>query len=85
MAARNNPHNNERSNGLAKATQLVNRLISHVNGEVELSASQVQAAKVVIGKYIPDLKAIEHSGPDGKPIETISTIQLIALDDDGTD
>lgn len=62
MAAREEPKNSDRSNKLAGATQLLNRLISHVNGEVELSTSQVQAARIVIGKYIPDLKAIEHTG-----------------------
>ena len=62
MAARKNPKNRDSSNKLIQASQLLNRLISHVNGEIELSTSQVQAAKIVIGKYIPDLKAIEHTG-----------------------
>ena len=29
-----------------------------------MTPAQVQAAKIVIGKEIPDLKAIEHSGGD---------------------
>ena len=68
MAARKDPRNRDSSNKLASATQLLNRLISHANGEIELSNTQVKAAQIVIGKYIPDLKAVELSGGD-KPIE----------------
>ena len=52
----------EKTKDLIRASQLLNRLTSHANGEIELSASQVQSARIVIGKVIPDLKAIEHSG-----------------------
>lgn len=62
MAARKNPKNRDSSNKLTSASQLLNRLISHANGELELTNTQIQAAKIVIGKYIPDLKAIEHTG-----------------------
>ena len=68
MAARKDPRNRDSSNKLASATQLLNRLISHANGEIELTATQINAAKIVIGKYIPDLKAIEISGDDKKPV-----------------
>jgi len=34
-----------------------------------MTPSQVQAAKIVIGKVIPDLKAVEHSGDQQKPIK----------------
>jgi len=43
-------------------------LISHANGEIDLSQSQINAAKIVIGKYIPDLKAIELSGSEENPV-----------------
>lgn len=68
MAARKNPKNRDSSNKLASATQLLNRLISHANGDIELTATQINAAKIVIGKYIPDLKAIEISGNSDKPL-----------------
>jgi hypothetical protein len=41
------------------------------NGEVEMSAAQVQAAKVVIGKEIPDLKALEVSGDEDMPLKML--------------
>ena len=79
MAARKDPRNRDSSNKLQSAMQLLNRLISHVNGEIELSSSQVNAAKIVIGKYIPDLKSIEHSGKvDGQV--TIEAIHRVIID-----
>ena len=69
MAARiNKPNHEEKTKKLIQATQLLNRLISHANGEVDLTQSQINAAKIVIGKYIPDLKAIELSGNEEKPV-----------------
>lgn len=63
MAARiNKPFHEEKTKDLIRASQLLNRLNSFVNGEIELSPAQVNAAKIVIGKAIPDLRAIEHSG-----------------------
>jgi hypothetical protein len=52
----------DKTKDLIRASQLLNRLNSFVNGECELSPAQVQAARIVIGKVIPDLKAMEHSG-----------------------
>ena len=69
MAARINKINHDpKTKRLLAASQLLNRLIMHANGEIELTQSQVQAAKIVIGKSIPDLKAIELSGNEDKPI-----------------
>ena len=34
-----------------------------------MSAAQVQAARVIIGKVIPDLKSVEVTGDSEKPIE----------------
>lgn len=69
MAARTNkPNHEEKTKKLIQASQLLNRLISHANGEIDLSQSQINAAKIVIGKYIPDLKAIELSGSEENPV-----------------
>lgn len=72
MAARiNKTKHDDKTKRLISASQLLNRLISHANGEIEMTASQVNAAKIVIGKSIPDLKAIEVTGEDGGPIEHV--------------
>lgn len=63
MAARDvKTLHDEKTKRLIQASQLINRLIAHANGEIEMTQSQVNAARIVIGKAIPDLKAIEHSG-----------------------
>ncbi len=46
-----------------QASQLINRLTDHALSDVpKMDASQVNAAKVLLNKVVPDLKAIEHSG-----------------------
>lgn len=73
MAARKDPRNRDSSNKLIAASQLLNRLISHANGEIELTQTQINAAKIVIGKYIPDLKAVELTGKDGGPVRVVAS------------
>jgi len=67
MAARTNKTQHDpKTKRLIAASQLLNRLISHANNEIDMTATQVNAAKIVIAKSIPDLKAmelmVEHSG-----------------------
>ena len=68
MAARNDPIPKEKTKKLIQATQLLNRLNSFAIGEIEMTQAQVNAAKIVIGKVIPDLKAIEHRGSEENPV-----------------
>ncbi len=68
MAARNDTTHQEKTKKLIQASQLLNRLNSFANGEIEMTQAQVNAAKIVIGKTIPDLKAIEISGNEDKPV-----------------
>lgn len=73
MAARiNKTTHDDKTKRLISASQLLNRLISHANGEIEMTASQVSAAKIVIGKAIPDLKAVELTGEGGGPVRLIA-------------
>lgn len=54
-----------------QASGLINRMIDHAGGQLKadgselMTPSQVQAAKVLIGKVLPDLKALEHTGSIG--------------------
>lgn len=45
-----------------KITQILNYLQEHMAGTRELSATQVNAANILLRKVMPDLAAIEHSG-----------------------
>jgi len=69
MAARKRKiQHDEQTKRRIQASQLLNRLNLFANNKVEMTSAQVLAAKVIIGKSIPDLKAIEHTGTDGKSI-----------------
>lgn len=45
-----------------QTSMLLNRLEKHVLGDVEMSATQLRAAEILLKKSLPDLQAIEHSG-----------------------
>jgi hypothetical protein len=52
-----------------QTSQLINRLTEHALSDAPImDASQVNAAKALIAKTIPDLKAIEHSGDAENPL-----------------
>ena len=60
MAARTNKVSHDvKTKRLIQASQLLNRLNSFANGEIEMTQAQVNAAKCVIGKTIPDTKAVD--------------------------
>ena len=74
MAARTNKTtHDDKTKRLIQASQLVNRLNSHALGEIEMTQTQIQAAKIVIGKVIPDLKAVELTGEGGGPLRIIAS------------
>lgn len=59
-----NPQHDERTRAKIQTSQIINRLQSFVNGEVELSAAQVTAAQTLLRKTLPDLAATEISGTE---------------------
>lgn len=48
-----------------RASQLIKRLYGCAMGEIEMTANQINSARILLGKVVPDLKAIEHSGTVG--------------------
>ncbi len=66
MAARTNKiRHDEETRSKIKAAQIINRLQDHVFGKVDLKPEQVSSAKILLGKVLADMKAIEHSGDVG--------------------
>lgn len=51
----------EKAKDRIKAGMMVGRLYKHVMGEIEMSATQVNAAKILLNKVLPDMKAIEQT------------------------
>jgi hypothetical protein len=64
-----------------QTSQLINRLQEHalsLEGD-DISPSRMKAIEILLKKSLPDLSAIEMSGPDGGEIETVSRIELVPL------
>lgn len=57
-----------------RTSMLINRLQNHVAGRVEMSASQVRAAEILLRKRLPDLNSTELSGPGGGPVEVATPL-----------
>ncbi len=78
MAARTNKRlHSERDKLRIRASQLLNRLEAFANGKVELSAAQVQAARIMIGKVVADLKSVEMTGDPEKPLAHSITVEFV--------
>ena len=44
-----------------KASQIINRLQNHIDGEVELSSTQVRAAEVLLSKSVASVSQVDLS------------------------
>ena len=45
-----------------QVSHIIRRLSKHVEGEVEMTTSQISAAKILLGKVLPDLQATQLTG-----------------------
>jgi len=61
MTDNRKPHK-QRSIDKIKNGNILDRLIKHFNGEIELSATQANIGLSLIKKYLPDMKLIEQTG-----------------------
>lgn len=69
MAARKQLWHPDEVKAKIQASQLINRLTKHaLSSDPVMDASQVTAAVKLLNKVVPDLKAVEHTGPDGGPV-----------------
>lgn len=77
MAARLNPRNAESTRQKIQTTQLVNRLQGHALGTVEMTSTQIDAAKFLINKRMPN-------PPEQKDIKLDAslTVEIVRFADD---
>ena len=59
MARRLSPQHDEHTREKIKTSQLVNRLVKHALGDVDMTPTQVKAAEVLLRKVLPDLSAVD--------------------------
>ena len=55
-----------------RVSSIMNRLTAHINGENEMSATQINAAKIVLSKLVPDLARSELTGEGGGPVRIVA-------------
>lgn len=62
---------------------LLNRLNANAVGAEILTPGQIKSAEILLKKVLPDLKAIEVSGPDGGPVR--HSVEIVFVRPDETD
>lgn len=81
MAARKNKltldENWRKKIGVGK---IMDRLDQHIDGKVPMTSTQINAAKLVLSKMVPDLARTEHTGLEGGPL-AVAAVDLRGLDD----
>lgn len=59
---------------------ILTRLKNHMLGKVEMTPTQLGAAKILLAKCVPDLKAVEHSGTvTNRYVHEFSDAELAAV------
>jgi hypothetical protein len=56
---------------------ILNVLVQHVNGERNMSATQVSAGIALLRKVLPDLASVQHSGDETKPVNHKVVVEFI--------
>lgn len=62
----NQSKNNQSCRDKIRTTQLIKRLEDHALGEIELSATQIQAINILLKKTLADLSAVAITEIDDK-------------------
>ena len=78
MAARKQRWHPDEVRKRIQASQLLNRLNDHAlsQNEVKMDATQIQAARILLAKVLPDLASTTIQGDIDKPIEHKLTIEF---------
>lgn len=69
MPARLNPRHTEEIRKKIQASVIIERLQRHVEGKLEMTATQVNAANSLLDRSVAKLSQIQHTGEDGGPIK----------------
>ena len=75
MAVRMRLRHQEDIRAKIQAAKLIDRIQQHVDGKLELSATQLKGAEILLRKSLADLTAVTISGEDGGPVQT--TVEVI--------
>jgi len=59
VGRRLNTRNDTETRAKIQTSQIINRLTDHMLGKVEMDATQVRSAEILLRKSLPDLSAVE--------------------------
>lgn len=59
-------------------SQILNRLIGHVEGEVEMTSTQVTAGIALLKKVLPDMTDNMHRGDEDHPIRHLIERRIVS-------
>jgi hypothetical protein len=71
---------NEDTRAKIQAAALINRLTDHVMADAPImDASQVNAAKTLLNKVLPDLASVQHSGDADNPVQLVHRLERVVV------
>ncbi|MCB1784207.1 MAG: hypothetical protein KDI13_09450 [Alphaproteobacteria bacterium] len=76
-----NPKHDKKTRAKIQTSQIINRLMQLVNGEIEMTNSQVKAAEILLRKTLPDAKPFADDGEENNASANVH----IYLSDNGRD
>ena len=68
MAARLSRSHSETVRQKIQAPNLINRLQKHIDGEIELTSTQLKAIEMLLDRSVAKLQTIQHLGDETQPI-----------------
>lgn len=81
MAARNRVGLSENTRKRIQTTMIVKRLQDHILGEVEMNATQIRAAEILIKKTLPDLSQMTVDAEvETRELKPLTEEEVKALD-----
>lgn len=85
MAARLRKNHQDEVRAKIQASQLINVLQNHALGKTEeLSQSRLKAIEILLRKSVPDLSAVQISGDEDNPLQTVTKVELVAMQPNGS-
>lgn len=77
MAARLNRRHSQEVRDKIQASVIIDRLQKHVNGKLEMTSSQVNAANSLLDRSVPKLSQIQHVGDADNPVVFTEIVRKI--------
>lgn len=77
MAARKKLNLTQEWKDKIQISMLIDRLVKHINDEIDMKPTQLRAAEILLKKVAPDLASTQLSGDDEFPVQ----IQVSWADD----